>query len=421
MSDTIYALSSGRPPAAIAILRISGPAAHAAAEAIAGPLPPFRTASLRTLRDASGAVLDHGLVLAFPGPDTATGEDLVEFHVHGGRAVVAAVERALGSMPDLRPALPGEFTRRALQNGRIDLAQAQGLADLLAADTEGERRAALAASEGAVGRAVTGWAGRIADVAARIEAALDYSDEEEVAAAPLAPIRRDLSSLGRDMREVVARPTVERLRDGALVVLAGPPNAGKSSLFNALLGREGAIVTDIAGTTRDAIEAVVVRDGHAYRLVDTAGLAPATTDAIEAIGIARAGMLIEAADLVLWFGSPAALPLRGLLLRPKSDLVGDGEGLPVSARLPRTVERLWDDIALRVAPLMVADDMRLHEEQRRLVMRAVDAIAAAEGSDDLLILAEQVRRASGALAAILGTDATEAMLDALFARFCVGK
>ncbi len=418
--ETIFALSSGRPPAAIAIVRISGPDALSAAAALAGTLPEARRAGLRTLRDGTGEVLDRALVLAFPGPSTATGEDLVELHLHGGRAVVTAVEAALAAQPGLRAAQPGEFTRRSLENGRVDWAQAQGLADLLSAETEGERRAAMAATEGAVGREMRGWMDRLSDAAARIEASIDYAEEIDEAAA-LEDIREILARLVGQMREVCARPTVERLREGAVVVLAGPPNAGKSSLFNAMLSREASIVTNRAGTTRDVIEAQVVRGGYAYRLVDTAGLAEATDDPIEQIGIERARRVIDGADLLLWLGDPSDCPAGAVQVRAKSDLRHTGDGIPVSARLPRTVDHLWQMVEQATADRTIGSDVRLHDDQRRSVMLAAEELASAGSCDDVVVAAEHVRRALRLLAMVMGMDATEAMLNALFSRFCLGK
>ena len=299
--ETIVALSSGRPPAAIAIIRISGPRALAAAGAVAGSLPEARRAALRTLRAPDGAVLDRALVLAFPGPRSATGEDIVEFHVHGGRAVAAAVEEALVAQPGCRRAEAGEFTRRAFENGRIDLIEAEGLADLLAAETEGQRRRAIDAAEGHVSRRIGEWADAVLALSARVEAILDFGDEDDVAADD-AGIARDAAALASEMARSLDQPTVERLRDGVIVALAGPPNAGKSTLLNALAGRDAAIVSPIAGTTRDRIELQLVRAGRAYRLVDTAGLRGDDVDVIEAEGIARTIRTIAGADIVLWLG-----------------------------------------------------------------------------------------------------------------------
>ncbi|NTS66035.1 tRNA uridine-5-carboxymethylaminomethyl(34) synthesis GTPase MnmE [Sphingomonas sp. HHU CXW] len=426
MTDTIYALSSGRPPAAIAVLRISGPDAIPAGRRLAGDLPPPRTAALRTLRTAAGEPLDRALFLVFPGPKTATGEDLVELHLHGGRAVVAAVEAELATLPGLRAAIAGEFTRRALEHGRIDLAEAQGLADLLAAETETERRAAFAAAEGEISRQVAAWLSRIAHLSALVEASLDYSDEDDVGAAPLVAIHDDTADLATTIAAVLARPTVERLREGITVVFAGPPNAGKSSLFNALLARDAAIVTDQAGTTRDVLEASVQRDGTNFVLIDTAGLRADTEDAIERIGIARAGNAIARADILLWLGEAADAPEGATIVHARSD-ASDRATAPAGAHAASvndqaSIQALWNHLHQRATTIMPpVSTALLHQQQRERVAVAHAALTHATVESDLLLVAEQLRTARTHLASLLGVDATEVMLDALFARFCVGK
>ncbi|MEH3102916.1 MAG: tRNA uridine-5-carboxymethylaminomethyl(34) synthesis GTPase MnmE [Sphingomonas phyllosphaerae] len=423
MTDTIFALSSGRPPAAIAVIRISGPKARSAGGALAGSLPPPRTAGLRRLRDRHDATLDQALTLFFPGPATATGEDLVELHLHGGRAVVAAIEAELALLPGVRLAEPGEFTRRALSNGRLDLAQAEGLADLLEAETEMQRRAALAMAEGGLSRTVTEWLDALSMASARIEAELDFGDEDDVAQASAF----DPASLTPVIEAMVAmldRPPVERLRDGVVVVLAGPRNAGKSSLFNALLGRPAAIVTDIAGTTRDVLEASVVRDGIPFRLVDTAGLAEETADPIEAIGIERARALLDAADIILWLGDLEDAPPQAVTIGARADersYRADCYDHVVSIHTPATIDALWSGIASRAArSLGDLSGIVPHRRHRELIGRALVELRHI-GGGDLLLDAEHLRIANLALGTILGRDATEAMLDALFGRFCLGK
>jgi len=424
MTDTIFALSSGRPPAAIAVVRVSGPNARAAGEALAGTLPPPRIAGLRRLRDVEGGTLDQALTLFFPGPATATGEDLLELHLHGGRAVVAAVEAALASQVGLRRAEPGEFTRRALINGRLDLAQAEGLADLLEAETDMQRRAALAMAEGGMSRTITDWLDRLSMAAARVEAELDFGDEDEVTQATGLDLPALLAPVVLEMVAMLARPPVERLRDGVMVVLAGPRNAGKSSLFNALLGRAAAIVTDIAGTTRDVLEAGVIRAGLPYRLVDTAGLTNQTADPIEAIGITRAKAQLDAADLILWLGEPDAAPANALKIGARGDeLEHDRVSVDhvTSVHDQASIDALWAIISQRSQQLI--GDLTcgaLHARHRSLLSEALSALQAVDGHD-LLLDAEHLRIANRALAAILGRDATEAMLDALFGRFCLGK
>lgn len=428
--ETIFAVSSGAPPAAIAVLRVSGARAFDAARALAGTLPEPRRAGLRALRDpASGELLDRALVLLFPGPESASGEDLAELHLHGGRATVRAVEAALGAMPGLRLAEPGEFTRRALLNGRMDLSEAEGLGDLLMAETEAQRRMAVRSAEGAVRRQVEDWTRRLLSLAAQVEAELDHSDEDDVASGgdSLAELHAAAAGLSREIAEVTARPPVERLRDGLRVVLAGPPNAGKSTLLNALVEREAAIVSPIAGTTRDRIEAPVARDGTAYLLIDTAGLAEATADPIEAIGIDRARAALEEADIVLWLGDDPPPGHDSLLwLHARADLPGrelaEGRDVAVSAATGVGLDLLWSRIdALAIGLLPPVDQLALNRRQRELAASAGDALARAASQHDLLLLAEELRSARRAFDAITGKAGVEAMLDALFARFCIGK
>lgn len=427
-ATTIFATSSGRPPAAIGIVRVSGPDAVRAATALAGSLPRPRRAGLRLLRDAAGQPLDRALVLVFPGPDSATGDDLVEFHCHGGRAVLSSVERALGAIAGLRPAEAGEFTRTALRNGRIDLAQAEGLADLLAAETEAQRRAALAVSEGLVSGAVRGWLGEVSMLAALVEAMLDFADEDDVAVAGdmVAQVQAGMADLASRIGEAVAAPPAERLRDGVQVVIAGPPNAGKSTLINLLADRDAAIVSPIAGTTRDRIEVPVARDGIPYVLSDTAGLAVDSVDPVERIGIARAQSAIAAADILLWLDdAPPPEREHVLWVHARSDLSGrevlpHGRHIAVARDRPDAIARLWDRIAATAAELLpTMDRLSLHQRQRELCRSAMEALE--QRSADPLVLAEQLRYAGGRLAEITGDHATEEMLDALFGRFCVGK
>ena len=424
--STIFAPSSGLPPAAIAVIRISGPQAFAAARALAGGLPVPREARLRTLRDAAGGQLDTALVLVFPAPNTATGEDLVELHVHGGRAVVAAVEAALAVQAGLRRAEPGEFTRRALTNGRIDLAEAEGLGDLLSAETELQRRAALAMADGTLSRRIATWRAALLGLAARLEASLDFADEADVDPVLLDAIRAEGRTIAADIAALLAAPPVDRLRDGIRVVLAGPPNSGKSTLLNALVRREAAIVSPIAGTTRDRIEVPVAREGIPFVLTDTAGLRDATDDAIEAIGIDRASQAIAGADIVLWLGdSPppdaTMVRLHARADRPERRTPHGDAALAVSAATGVGVEDLWALLLARSASLIPgASDMALNQRQRTHCHEALVALHDMDTADELLV-ADALRRANIALARITGDTGIEAMLDALFTRFCIGK
>jgi tRNA modification GTPase len=422
--DTIVALSSGRPPAAIAVVRISGPAAKAVAATLAGSLPPARQAAVRTLRQA-GAPLDRALVLVFDRPASATGEDLVEFHCHGGRAVVDAVEAAVLTRPDVRRALPGEFTRRALIHGRIDLAEAEGLADLLAAETETQRRAAWQGAGGAIGRQVRDWMMRLSELAADIEVRIDYDDEGDTPT--VAPdIGTPLRALSDEMRNVVAAPPIERVRDGISVVIAGPPNAGKSTLINALAERDVAIISPVSGTTRDRLEAPVQREGVAYLLTDTAGLTD-TVDPVEAQGIALSREALERADIVLWLSADAPPPHPHLLtVHAKADLPERSRppagALAIAAVTGRGVTELWNAIACEARALLPQDDALVITRRQRDLLASVDhELSQAGEAIDWLLLAEHVRAARHLLATLLGVNATETMLDTLFSRFCLGK
>lgn len=421
MSDTIFALSSGRPPAAIGVVRVSGPAALDAARTLAGRLPIARRAGLRSLRDREGRVLDRALVLVFLGPDSVTGEDLVELHLHGGRAVVAAVEDALAAR-GLRRADAGEFTRRALANGRIDLAEAEGLGDLLTAETEAQRVAAMGAAEGLVSGMVAKWNERLLTLSAHVEAALDFDDEEDVAV-DLDSVGAGVAGLRAEMAAALDQPPVERLRDGVRVALAGPPNAGKSTLLNLLAEREAAIVSPVAGTTRDVIETPVVREGVAYLLSDTAGLVERTADPIEAIGVERARAVVRAADIVLWLGDEPpredAIWVWARADEPGRETPPGDVDAAVSRERPESVSSLWRVVAERARAMLPATDRPALNARAR--GHVTDAAVALEGSRDPLILAEQMRAARVALARVTGADATEAMLDALFGRFCIGK
>lgn len=427
-ADTIFAVSSGRPPAAIAVLRISGAAAIDAATRLAGKLPTPRRAGVRALHDpVGGELLDRALILVFPGPATATGEDLVELHLHGGRAVVAAVERALAAIDGLRAAEPGEFTRRALAHGRIDLTEAEGLGDLLSAETDAQRRMALANSDGRLRRTVADWSAAATRLSAMVEAVLDHADEDDVDAGDdvLTSVRREATALADAITAVLAVPPVERLRDGIRVVLAGPPNAGKSTLLNAVVGREAAIVSPLAGTTRDVIEIPVTRSGIAWLFVDTAGLREDSSDPIERIGIDRATGSMATADIVLWLGDDPA-PVEAIALYPRCDVRDDiaipVDRIAVSATTGHGLDRLWQQLIDRAATLLPkVDDLSLNRRQAAHAGTAAAALMRAGRQQDPLLLAEELRYGVQAFAALTGMRATEAVLDDLFGRFCIGK
>ncbi|HET9427564.1 MAG TPA: tRNA uridine-5-carboxymethylaminomethyl(34) synthesis GTPase MnmE [Allosphingosinicella sp.] len=421
MSDTIYALSSGQPPAAIALVRISGPAADFALRTLAGHLPEPRVATLARLH-WKGELLDNALVLRFRGPNSATGEDVAELHLHGGRSVVAATLAALSEVDGLRPAAPGEFTRRAFEQGRIDLAEAEGLADLLEAETESQRRNALLLAGGALSRQVESWQQRLLQLAGQVEAALDFSDEDDVA--PLTPtFAVEWTALREELAEWLRRPAAERLKDGVRVVIAGPPNAGKSSLLNVLAGREAAITAASPGTTRDVIEIPLALAGTPFLLADTAGLRE-TTDEVETIGVVRARTIIEAADLILWLGDPRLAPPGAIRVHAKADLGSPAAevDVQVSARTGAGLDELVRLMIHHSSRLLPREgEVSLNARQRGLIEVVEQALGEADGESDLLILSEALRGALKAVDRITGRAGVEDMLDTLFERFCIGK
>lgn len=429
MSDTIFALSSGQPPAGIAVVRVSGPHAGSALCALAGKRPAPRRAALVRLTDPrDGTELDHTMVLWLPGPGTATGEDSAELHLHGGRAVVAAVLAALAALPGLRQALPGEFTRRAFANGRIDLAEAEGLADLLTAETELQRRSALAMADGALSRLVAAWREKVLALSARLEAALDFSDEDDVGADLPAGFAADAGALADDLGVWLARPRAEPLREGYRVVLAGPPNAGKSTLFNALVDDEAAITAAEPGTTRDVLVRSVAIDGVPFTFIDTAGLREDGAGEIERIGIVRALAEAERADLVLWLGpegtGPAGRPLWEIETRiDREDRTAKhGARFALSARTGEGMSLFRAGLVGHArAALPAPGEAALNARQAALLGEVAAALTAAAALSDPLLAAEELRLARQSLDRLVGRVGTEDMLDALFDRFCIGK
>jgi tRNA modification GTPase len=396
-----------------------------------GALPPPRRAVLRPLHDpADGSLLDRALILWFPGPASATGEDLAELHLHGGRAVVAAVLAALAVLPGLRPARPGEFTRRAFDNGRIDLIEVEGLADLLAAETESQRRHALLAAGGHISARIDDWQRRLLEIAALIEAALDFSDEDDVAGeAALANAREGVRKLHREMATWLNRPAAERIRDGLFVAIAGPPNAGKSTLINALAQREVAIVSPLAGTTRDIVEVPLALDGIAMRFADTAGLRADGAGEIERIGIERAEAAIAAADILLWLGAPADCPLHPAALRIAAQIDRQendaGADLAVSALTGQGLDQLHDRIVAIARNILPGEgEVVLGLRQRATLTETVQWLAQSSDGElatDPILFAEHIRLARASLDQLTGRAGVEFLLDALFGRFCIGK
>jgi len=423
---TIFALSSGAPPAGVAVVRISGPAAGEALDRLTRrPRPPARRAVLRTLVDpAGGDALDRALVLWLPGPGSATGEDMAELHLHGGRAVTGAVLAVLSGLPGLRGAQPGEFTRRGFETGRIDLNEAEALADLLAAETEGQRRNAMLLAGGALSRALDAWQGELLALSAMIEAAIDFSDEDDVA--PLGPAFADrLARLAAEVERWRGRAPVERLRDGVRVVLAGPPNAGKSTLLNMLAGREAAIVTPIAGTTRDLVEVPVAIGGVAFVLIDTAGLHGGSGDPVEAIGIERAGRAIAAADILLWLGEPGEAPAGAVRIGGQADRLEPDprrHDLILSAKTGAGVDDLVALLLARAAALLPAEGEAALSARQREALESLDQSLLLAGKEtDPILVAEALRLARAGIDRLTGRAGTEEMFDLLFGRFCIGK
>lgn len=430
-ADTIFALSSGRPPSGVAVVRISGPAAGDAVRALMGDLPPPRRARYGALRDpADGTVLDRGLALFFPGPASATGEDVAELHLHGGRAVVAAVLRALGDLPGLRPAEAGEFTRRAFASGKMDLAEVEGLADLIAAETEAQRRQALALASGALSRRIGGWRAALVQALALVEASIDFSDEGDVPDDLVAEARAVIGPLAAEVAAAVRdADRGERVRAGLTVAIAGPPNAGKSTLLNRLAGREAAIVSPLPGTTRDVLEVHLELAGQAVLLLDTAGLRE-TADAVEQEGVRRALARAEAADLVLWLADDGAAPpaalARAIRVRTKADLGGGvpADWIGVSAHSGAGVSALLARLEQEAEGLAGGEPALVTRERQRLALAAASGhLARADrdfaGREELR--AEELRLAARALDRVIGRVDVEDVLDALFGTFCIGK
>jgi tRNA modification GTPase len=435
--QTIYALSSGKPPSAIAIVRLSGPQARLALELLAGKIPPARLATRALLRDRGGQVIDDAVVLYFPAPASATGEDVAEFHIHGGRAVLGSLFAALSALENVRAAEPGEFTRRAFENGKLDLTEAEGLDDLIHADTDRQRRQALRQLKGLLGDRARDWRGRIIEASALIEAGIDFSDEGDVPSELVSPALSKIEALLDDMTEVLAaQGRSERFREGIVVAIAGPPNVGKSTLMNQLARREVAIVSPHAGTTRDVIEVQLDLDGYPVTVIDTAGIRE-TDDPVEQEGVRRARARAAEADLVLWItdaehaGIPPEAKAPHWLVRNKIDLPGS---LPDCARSGKTFAvsaSRGDGIADLISGLVdyahqffgsSEDGLIGRARQRELLERTVDSLRRSitvVGREELI--AEELRSAAYSLGRLLGEVDVEDILDVIFRDFCIGK
>lgn len=428
--DTIFALASARGKAGISVVRISGPAAFSVAERLTRSKPQIRRASLQVLNDPDGTVLDEALVLFFAGPKSFTGEDVIEFHLHGSVATVNAVLRVLGRFEGLRPAEAGEFTRRALENERLDLAQVEGLSDLIEAETEAQRIQSLRLLAGALGEKAEGWRKKLIRAASLLEATIDFADEDvQIDVGP--EVSELLSAVVSDLKvESASVEMAERIRDGFEVAIVGPPNVGKSTLLNRLAGREAAITSEIAGTTRDVIEVRMDLRGLPVTFLDTAGLRE-SKDAVETIGVQRAIDRAKVADIRVFLMDGGTIfsglspKSSDILVRAKSDL-RDGTGDGVSGKTGQGVSALIDRIAdvLEKRASGVATATR---ERHRLAMdRAIGALEKAEhelgnGARRTELAAEELRNAIRALDSLVGRVDVEHILDEIFSSFCIGK
>ena len=442
--DTIFALSSGRPPAAVAVIRISGPRASSALERLIGRVPAARRASLARLRHpTTGDLIDEGLALWFPGPNSETGEDIVELQVHGGRAVIAAVLSALGELAGLRHAEAGEFTRRAFENGRMDLTAVEGLADLVAAETEAQRRQAFLQLRGLLGERAESWRERLIEATALVETGIDFSDEDDVPSDLMARSLERIRPLADEISSAMAGQG-ERLREGLRVAIAGPPNAGKSTLFNRLARRDAAIVSPFPGTTRDVLELHLDLGGYPVTMLDTAGIRD-TGDPVEREGVRRASVQASGADLVLWVIDAAGqdkpstqVPAAAWVVVNKMDLadlkekgniesefinknvihfISSATGTGVT-ELVGAISGFAESFFTREAALVTRERQRAHLRETLVALQGAQR-AAQEGREE--IMAEHLRLAARALGRLLGRVDVEDVLDVIFRDFCIGK
>ncbi|MCJ9749465.1 tRNA uridine-5-carboxymethylaminomethyl(34) synthesis GTPase MnmE [Neorhizobium sp. BETTINA12A] len=429
-NDTIFALSSGTLPAGVAVIRLSGPQAFDAAVALAGELSADRKAGLRTIRSRNGLVIDHALVLAFAGPNSFTGEDCVEMHLHGSRAVVSAVYQELEAI-GLRLADAGEFSRRAFENGKLDLVEVEGLADLIAAETEMQRRLAVEQGFGGQSALYVGWAERLTRARALIEAELDFADEDDVPGSVSDRVWTEVGDLYFEIEGHIASAKAgEIIRDGYKVVIAGPPNAGKSSLLNALAKRDIAIVTEIAGTTRDLLHVDIDMEGYLVRFFDTAGLRE-SEDRVEQEGVRRARIAIEQADLVLQLeeiDSDSKQTYDGvkaevLRIGTKIDMhrPSSGYDLAISSETGDGLEELRSRILLKLKETWSGSLVPNRQRHLQYLKEASHFIAEALNGQELDLRGESLRAAASSLGRITGRVDVEQLLDVIFSQFCIGK
>lgn len=434
--DTIYALSSGALPSGVAVVRVSGSRCVEILDGVSGGAVEPRHATLRWIRRRNGEPIDKGLVLHFAAPHSFTGEDCIEFQLHGGRAVVDALLDELSAFEGLRHAEAGEFSRRAFDNGKLDLVEIEGLADLISAETEMQRRLALEQSSGKLSKLYTGWADRLTRIRALIEAELDFPDEDDVPGAVSDRLWPELEAIARDMRaHLSGQRAAEIIRDGFKIVIAGRPNAGKSSLLNALAKRDVAIVTSIAGTTRDIIGIDLNIDGFLVHVMDTAGLRE-TDDEVEREGVRRALKSMDEADLILALkdctdsGDFPTVPEDHAVLYvlTKSDLLedrSDDSGLWISTKsgqgFDSLTKRISDEVSLRTAGSLHLAPVRARQISN--LKEAIEKIEETASSSHLPLelRSELLRHASHRLGKITGTVDVEDLLGVIFSEFCIGK
>lgn len=428
--STIFALATALGKSGVAVIRLSGPHALSAAKMLAGSLPEHRTTGVRSLRDTDGVLLDQALVLTFGQGHSFTGEDVAELHLHGGPATIKAVLKTLGDIKGLRLADPGEFTRRALENGCLDLAQIEGLSDLLEAETEAQRKQALRVFSGALGDKAESWRTDLIRAAALLEATIDFADEDvpvDVTPEVAALLENVMAALTKEADGVHIS---ERIRDGFEVAIVGPPNVGKSSLLNRLAGRDAAITSEIAGTTRDVIEVRMDLNGLPVTILDTAGLRE-TDDTIEGIGIERALMRAKQADLrvFLYDQEPLDLLLQpekdDIVVRSKADIY-DGDDFSVSGLTGKGLEELTTRISTVLENRALGAGTAIRERHRIAILRALTGLETAKselsyGIERSELAAEELRNAIRALDSLVGRVDVEQILDEIFASFCLGK
>lgn len=436
--DTIFALSSGGLPSGVAVIRLSGCGALLAVEQLAGPSITARKAALRTIRTRNNEPIDKGLVLVFPAPHSFTGEDTAEFHLHGGRAVVQRLLAELATMPGLRQAEAGEFSRRAFENGKADLVQMEGLADLISAETEMQRRLAMEQSFGGLSGLYNGWADRLTRARALIEAELDFADEDDVPGSVADQVWNDLQALVGEMKRHLAQAGQgEIIRNGLKVVIVGPPNAGKSSLMNALAGRDLAIVTDIAGTTRDVLHADLDIGGYLVRLYDTAGLRE-TAERVEQEGIRRALQAAESADLILHLeeigqtatydvpsGTTRSIRIGNKLDRHENDPSIANYDLCISTLEGTSLDTLRNILIGDLERMSQGANLALPVRTRQIghlrgALHHLDD-ALANPHLELDLRSEFLRLAAHELGKVTGRVDVEQLLDVIFSEFCIGK